>query len=195
MTTTEDKGKHSTNVINVEDYLSKRMNKFSTVEPPPGYRSAVLAKASPRTYEPSGTIPNVSQAALRQLGLATDDEGTKVGRSFPPSSNISPASRGRPSPKAGAAEGLLAYKSPVRVRVGTPTSTVRPGPGVSPVRGRTLRPRSPDPQPAPARGTSPRWAYSPAKAVPTKAIAVEPKSRGPISTTTVLQNHESFARL
>lgn len=27
---------------------------------------------------------------------------------------------------------------------GTPTSTTRPSPGVSPVRGRALRPRSPD---------------------------------------------------
>lgn len=63
----DEKAKHAANVINVEDYLSKRMNKFAPAEPAPtGYRpGAGSGRTSPRAYEPSAavipTAPSASQ--------------------------------------------------------------------------------------------------------------------------------------
>jgi hypothetical protein len=48
----DDKGKHLANIINVEDYLSKRMNKFAGAEPPPGYPTACLMQ----THHPNGLV-------------------------------------------------------------------------------------------------------------------------------------------
>ena len=69
----EENGKHSPNVISVEDYVNKRMNKIPTGDPPPGYgvSPSVAGKASPRMFDGSKVIPSASEAAARQLGLHT----------------------------------------------------------------------------------------------------------------------------
>lgn len=73
--------------------------------------------------DPDQLPPLLRKASTKHQGTGRD---AKVGRAFAAPSNVSPASRGRPSPKAGAAEGLLAYKSPVRVRVGAQAPSQTP---------------------------------------------------------------------